>query len=354
MAKKKEVEEAPPGSFTDRALALIESGYGDDIAVDGLKVRDAKSTIISVSPSLDAILGGGIMEGSWVGITGAPKTCKTSTALCIAAKAQLPVNGSRPIFYLKIEGRLSPALLKGTPSLDLSKGKFTVITSKKGRLLSAQDYLEIASKIIETVPGAVLVIDSISTLLDEREQTGGIGTETRGGTAKLLSQFIRLNMQAVPVQDTIVLGITHQIANTSGMGPSHVEKGGQMWKYVKDYDLKTSSKTFWKVGEKTIGYEVKWVCNTSKTGLPGRSIESYIRFNHGIDEVYELLQFAIAYNVVKKAGAWLSLEYLAEPQKFCGAEATCAFLRENTEAYAQLQQVVAQKSSGVEMVGGEE
>lgn len=363
MAKAKpEAKDAKPdpgseaGSFADRVIEFITSGYGDEVAQSGEAVRDRPQVMVPVSPALDAILGGGILEGSWVGITGAPKTGKTSTALCIARNAQKAEHGSRPVFYAKIEGRLSPALLKGTRGLDLSRGRFTVVTSQEGRLLSAQDYLNIISKIIEMAPGAVIIIDSISALCDDRELEGGVGTETRGATAKLINQFIRLNTQKVPTQRAIVIGITHQIFNTSGMGASKVERCPEGWKYIKDYDLKTVSKAPWKQGEKALGLEVKWACNTSKTGPPGGSIESYIRFNHGIDDVYEVLQFAVAFGLVRQAKAWYSFAFtgLESPPKFCGAEAACEAIRSSPEYLSILSSKVSSQLAHAELGGGDE
>lgn len=359
MAKKVNPDAAEPLSLTERLLQMVEAEYGQDVAQSGKYALDRPCVKIPVSPSLDAILGGGIYEGSWVGITGAPKTGKTSTALCIARNAQKAEFGLRPVFYAKIEGRLSPELLNGTEGLDLSRGRFTVITSQEGRILSAQDYLQIISKIIETVPGAVVIIDSISALCDTREIEGGIGTETRGATAKLVTQFLRLNNQIVPVQRSIVIGITHQIANTSGMGPPKVEKSPEGWRYAKDYDLVTKTKTLWKHGERVLGLQVKWLCNTTKSGTPGASIDSYVRFGRGVDEVYELLQFAVAFGLVKQNKAWLTLEFVGSgeadgPPKFCGAEATWAALRSRPDWVAALTAQVNQRLKGSELETGEE
>lgn len=350
MAKKKaesEPSDELPDSFTQRVMDHVEREYGDGIMVSGEDIRDKPLAMIPMSPSMDSILGGGIMEGSWVGITGAPKTCKTSVALCLAKNAQRPEYGSRPVFYAKIEGRLSLALLKGTAGLDLSPKRFTVIQSSEKKILDAQTYLTILSSIIESVPNAFIIIDSISALCDERERTDGVGTETRGGGAKLFSQFCRLNNQTVPIRNTIVVGITHLINNTSGMGAQKVERAAEMWKYQCDYQLRTVSKTPWKVGERSIGYQVKWDCKTSRTGPPGLSIDSFVRFGLGIDEVYELLQFAMATGAVKKSGAWLSFEFLKptldEQDKapmFQGSEKACESLKKNPEWLAALTGIV--------------
>lgn len=365
MAKKKsDVVDEPdvPESFTQRILNQVEKDYGDGVMVSGEDVRDAKLTTVPWSPSLDAILGGGILEGSWVGITGPPKTCKTSVALCLAKNAQKPEYGSRPVFYAKIEGRLSMALLRGTADLDLSPTRFNVIQSSKRKLLAAQDYLTILSDIITAVPNAFIIIDSISALCDEREMTDGVGTETRGGGAKLFSQFCRLNNQKVPIQNTIVVGITHQIHNTSGIGPTKVERAAEMWKYQCDYQLRTVMKTPWKVGERSVGYQVKLECKTSRTGPPGLAIDSYVRFNLGIDDLFELMQFGMAMGSIKKSGAWLSLEFLREfpelledPEKvpqFQGGDKACEALRKNKEWGVCLANVV--RRATIPMMNGEE
>lgn len=320
MAKKAaataEKDEAAdtPDSFTDRIYADVEKGYGDGILISGDEALNNKPQLIPWAPSLDIILSGGVEEGSWVGITGHEKTGKTTAALTFAANAQRPEYGSRPVYYAKVEGRLSLTHLRGIKGLDLRKGKFNIIQSVEGRILTAQDYLRILEGIIKTVPGAVIILDSISALCDEKESNEGVGTETRGGGAKLFSQWCRLLNQVVPVNRTIVIGITHLISNTSGMGKMYAERAARMWLYQKDYDLRTVMKTAWKAGEKQVGLEVKWACNTSKNGPPGMTMTSYLRFGTGIDRLYELLHLGIQCGLVRKSGSWLTLACLGRPE----------------------------------------
>ena len=85
-------------------LAKIFKEYGNIIS-SGLDVLEEKKNYktISVSPAIDIALGGGIKEGSWLTLTGDPKSGKTTTALQIAANCQ---KEGRPIIYLDVEGRL--------------------------------------------------------------------------------------------------------------------------------------------------------------------------------------------------------------------------------------------------------
>ena len=359
MAKKAiEVPVDTADSFTDRIYADVEKDYGDGVLVSGDDAINIKPQIIPWAPSLDIILSGGIEEGSCVGITGHPKTGKTSAALTFAASAQRPENGSRPVYYAKVEGRLSLTHLRGVKGLDLSKGKFNIIQSREGKILSAQDYLKILENIIKTVPGAVIIIDSISALCDEKELNEGLGTETRGGGAKVFSQWCRLLNQTVPVNRTIVIGITHLISNTSGMGAQYTERAARMWLYQKDYDLRTVMKQAWKAGDKQVGLDIKWACNCSKSGPPGMTINSYLRFGVGIDRLYELLNLGIQCGLVKKSGSWMSLSCLTkdeykyllqggEAPKYQGTEKLYEALLANPEWAAALEKEVSVLAGGL-------
>ena len=90
-------------------LAKIFKDYGNIIS-NGLDVLEEKKNYktISISPAIDIALGGGIKEGSWLTLTGDPKSGKTTTAMQIAANCQ---KEGRPIIYLDVEGRLKDMIL---------------------------------------------------------------------------------------------------------------------------------------------------------------------------------------------------------------------------------------------------
>lgn len=342
---KKEAKEAD--NFTERICREVEADYGKEIMVVGQSVVDKPRMVIPISPSMDIITSGGILEGSWVGITGNPKTTKTNLALCIAATCQRPEYGGRKVYYGKVEGRLSVQHLKGIRGLDLDN--LQIIQSRKGKILTAQDYLRIFEKIIKTEERCVLIIDSVSALVDEREMEGGVGTETRGSGAKLMSQWIATMSNVVPVNDTIVIGITHLMSNTSGMGAQYVEKATRRWHYQCDYQLRTISKEAWKAGESQIGYKVKWVCKNSPLGPPDMTVESYVRFGVGVDRLFEVFNFGVAAGLIRKSGSWYSLDYLGGDMipKGQGGEGVYQLLTENPEWAKVLQDKVFAMAGGL-------
>lgn len=313
-----------------RVSSEVEAEYGAGVLVAGDQVAAERREVLAVTPSVDIIVSGGIQGGSWVGLTGPPKSGKTTLALCIAAAGQ---RAGRRVYYSKVEGRLSAHHLRGIEGLDLGPGRFYVIQSREGHILSAQEHLRILDKVIRSVPRAVVILDSISALCDEREMDGGVGTETRGNGAKLLSQFLRMMNNVVPVNDTVVVGVTHLICNTGRMGPMYVERAARAWQYQCDYQLRAVSKTAWKVQNRQVGLVVKWACQTSPLGPPGMQMDAYLRFGVGYDALYELLLLGTQLGLVRKSGAWFHLEYLARPggqaPKGQGAEGGYRLLREN-------------------------
>lgn len=357
MAKKK--KEAEPIQEFDAVDALydkITKDYGDGVLTEGLRIVDENKTTIPIGMALDLVCGG-IEEGSWVGVSGPPKTCKTTMCLSFAANCQKSEYGARPIFYGDVEHRITKKHLQGIQGLNLKKPFFNLIQSTKERILSQQDHLNLYSHILRTIPNAVLIIDSVSAFVEEKVLNSDVvGVETRGGSAKIFSQFISQMRSVVPVNNAIVLGITQRYSNTSGMGAAFNEKAAEAWKYQCDYQLYTKRATEWKASDKTIGFLVDWVCKTSKTGLPVQAVQSYIRFGLGVDSLYESMIFAETARLVKKSGSWYTLTFLqnhlewnAETEKSAraqGGEGVYKLLQQNPQWVKWLQDDVYEMLTG--------
>lgn len=335
MAKKQKNDEAAPVTADplDRLRAEVEKKWGKNVMVPASSIMDEKQIVVPVSPMLDAALTGGIPEGTWASFTGPPKVGKTTTLLSIAAMAQRPEYGGRTVHYFNVEKRLKKKNLGGIRGLDLSPKKFIIYESNPDLILSGQDHLEMAIHVLQTDPGAVVILDSVSALVESAVLDGGLGTQTRGGGAKLMSQFIDIVASVVPVRKSIVLGVTHQIADTSGKTVGKVEKASNRWIYQADVRLKATWGESWCVGGtknkegrieggREIGKIVHWTCQESALGPPGIKCESYIRYGVGVDRVYEMLEMAKAVGLIQvaAAGGWHELSFLAEKPELLGDE----------------------------------
>lgn len=324
----------------------VIKNFGDNIILSGNAIVDKKVLTIPVSPALDMALNGGIPEGSFVVLTGQPKCGKTTSSLDFAATAQRPeyAHGSfkegRQVYYLNIEGRLKKRDLEGIHGLDLTR--FHVIGSQQGKILHAEEYLQIGERIINEIPGSVMIIDSYSALCTEAEITSDMDKMQRADGAKLLAKFCRKVANVIPVNKNIVIGITHLMGNPTGYGAEFKEKSGQAIAYQTDIKLRAKSFKPWVLGADNtqIGQEIEWQVVCSALGPPGATTTSYIRYGQGIDKCTELINLASDVGIINKGGAWYTISCLDEKPKFQGTEKVRAFLLENTKAFSTVEKAV--------------
>lgn len=344
MAKKPEKEKEVDilGSMDKNFIKK----FGDYVTT-GDKILEIKRNLktISISPSIDLALGGGIKEGSWLILSGAPKCGKTTTAMQIIANCQ---KEGRKIFYCDVEGRLKEMNFD-IPDIDPSK--VTVIRSGD-QPLSAEIYLDMIRNIVcnKENEGCVVVIDSISSLIPARDLDEDISGMTRPGLPKTLSDFCKKLGQTVPNQKCLIIMITHMITNIGGYGKTKNPDGGEKIKFQSDTRMEVSSTQFWESSDSSkdqkevIGLKVTWDILWSSIGKPKKKCESWIRFGHGIDKVQEILMIAAEIGLISISGSWYYLDFLQEDNeekmKFHGQEKAYNYLNENPEAYNLLEQKV--------------
>ena len=294
-------------------LAKIIKEYGN-IICSGLQVLEEKKNdkTISISPAIDIALGGGIREGSWLTLTGDPKSGKTTTAMQIAANCQ---KDGRPIIYLDAEGRLKDLNFEVH---DLDPEKMTIV-APEDKPIPAEDFLDIAYKMMSHPDyyGGVLIIDSISSLMPKKELDGDFSPK-RPGLPKILSIFTKKVGQLLPRQHGLIIAITHYIANPSGFGKAKQSDGGNKIQYQADTRMeiagggeKISAVSPWtNASGDRIGQVVNWKIICSSMGAPGGQVQSYIRYGHGIDKTQEVLMLACDLGLIEKAGAWFTCTFM--------------------------------------------
>ncbi len=305
--KEKEEKVVDPSIPIDPRIKLLESlnkKYGN-VCFDEKHILDNRKVLMSTTPTLDIALGGGLPEGSWTLISGKPKTGKTTLALQVAANAQ---KLGRHVYYLDIEHRFSEKNLSTIKDLVTTEDKFTLVGSTLERQLSAEDFLDIASEIIESHPGCVIIIDSVSCLCSGKEKSRVIGDSGRPEGPKLFAQFCRQNASSIPLNNITLIAMLHLIANTSGYGPAQYEDGGNKLQYQADAKIRIKKTEAWERGAgdnaKTIGSMVTWEVIFSPNGAPGGSAQTYLRYGHGYDSVWEIINLACDYGFILKGGAW--------------------------------------------------
>jgi recombination protein RecA len=309
MAKTKTKSEK---SITPSYLDKTIKEYGQILKKGSEVLKDKEDLqVISISPAIDVGLGGGVLEGSWITLTGDPKSGKTTTSMQIAKNCQ---ELDRTIIYLDVEGRLKKLNFE-LAGLDPEK---MVVISPVDKPVSAEQFLDIAYKMMSDPEyhGAVLIIDSISSLIPQKELDADFGS-FRAGLPKILSIFTKKIGQLLPTQKGLIIAITHFIANTSGYGKAKMADGGNKIQYQVDTRMEitggggNSAVTPWMDNNGTqIGQIVNWKVLCSSMGSPGDFIQSYIRYGHGIDKVKEIMSLGLDLGFVSKRGSWYTLDFM--------------------------------------------
>ncbi len=325
MAKSKKqtttVSTNESSSYIASVLAQIESEYGEGIARAGQDLIDKPPQVISLGPAFDLCLGGGIPSGSFVSVSGPEGCAKTSTMMSFLANCQKPKYGSRPCMVLSAEHRMSETILQGTKGLDITKPMFTFIESTKGKILSAQDFLNIGLTFLKSVPGGVLLIDSVSALVNPRILEDGLGTADYGSGNKLLSQFCDLASSTVRANNCLVIGIVQYYANTTGRGAAWNEKAAKRWKYQSNLSIQCRRHEFdFGEGEDqpATGQEQEWLIRKCAFARPAGKVTSYIRYGVGIDRTREMYELGHGVGLLSGSG-WVTLNYLeGKPELVAG------------------------------------
>ena len=328
MAKKKEKTDSSDslGSIED----LLKGEFGESIFRSASTILDNPPVIVPFSPSLDVGLGGGIPQGSFIIMTGKPKCGKSVSALHFAAQCQRVLNSR--VFFSNVEGRIKKRDLLGINGLDLSPEKFTVIGSTEEKLLTAEDYISVNEKLINSFKNAVFIIDSFSALCTKARYTGEIGERFRDDTPLLLSNFCKRVSNVLPINRSFIIGITHIIANQgNGMSP-WAEASGTKIQFASDVKLRCTYNQDVKAGNTIIGQDVNWEIDWSALGPPGAKVKSVLRYGYGLDKEYELIELAKDLGIISVKGHW----YYFGEQGCNGIEQARTYLQENPAIFDEI------------------
>jgi recombination protein RecA len=289
----------------ERALSQIEKAFGKGsiMRLDS----DARNVIPGISTgalSLDIALGGqGMPRGRIVEIFGPESSGKTTLALSVVASAQ---QAGGVAAFIDAEHALDPTWARriGVNVDDL--------------LVSQPDTGEQAAEI-----------------------EGEMGDSHVGLQARLMSQAMRKLTGAISRSKCIVIFI-NQLREKIGVmfGSPETTPGGRALKFYSSVRVDIRRTGAIKDGDSNIGNRVRARVVKNKIAPPFRDAEFDIMFDEGISTSGDLLDLAVADNIVQKSGAWFSYGDLRLGQ---GRENAKQFLRDNEDLFTEIRQAVRAK-----------
>src|SRR6266446_2792603 len=304
----------------ETALTQIERQFGKgSIMRLGAKEFAPISSISSGSIGVDAALGvGGLPRGRIIEIYGPESSGKTTLSLHVIAEAQR--TGGLAAF-IDAEHALDAEYAKKL-GVDIDN----LLVSQPD---SGEQALEIAEVLVRSGAIDVIVIDSVAALVPRAELEGEMGDMQMGLQARLMSQALRKLTGIVSKSKTCLIFI-NQIREKIGVmfGNPETTTGGRALKFYASVRVDVRRIASIKDGDAVTGSRTKAKIVKNKVAPPFREAEFDIMYGEGISKEGDLLDLAVANNLVEKSGSWFSYKGERIGQ---GRENAKQFLKDNAD-----------------------
>lgn len=325
---KKTKSKAKSGGALQTAMAGLSKAIPnmEDVVahLDTKTLQEPSPHIPTGSLVIDYLIGGipnrygvrpcpGIPRGKIMNLYGEAGAGKTTLALTIAAST-CEMGGT--VAYIDWENEVEPRYAEalGVPVTDSSKF-----------LLLQPSTLEEGFKIMWAMAQSgvdLIVVDSVGAGVpedwfksDDKGEQGRVGM-----VAAKWSKFLPEVKVVAKRSNTAILGISQlrsKISTGGYGGPTTQAQGGKAWQFYSCTRMmlrvigKEKEKVFnhltGKSDDQVTGTKVKAKLDKCKvSGAFGHEQMFYLKSGYGIDDERTIIEIALAYNIVKKGGAWYS------------------------------------------------
>ena len=314
------------------AIAQITKQFGDGSIMKLGESHNVNIELIkSGSLSLDLALGGGYPKGRIIEIYGPESSGKTTLALHAIAEVQK--TGGQAAF-IDAEHALDPSYAE---KIGVQIDNLLISQPDNG-----EQALEICETLVRSNAVDLIVVDSVAALTPKAEIDGDMGDAQMGLQARLMSQAMR-KLTAIISKSKATVIFINQIRMKLGVmfGNPETTTGGNALKFYASVRVDIRRIGQIKNGEDIIGNRTKIKVVKNKIAAPFRTAEFDIMYNEGISKTGDVLDLAVQYGVLDKAGAFLKYNGETIGQ---GREAVKRLFKENPELFAEIEEKVRAKA----------
>lgn len=348
--KKDEIQTTSIDTIEDRTkavestVAMLTKKYGEG----AIMTLDGTVCNVDAMPTgcltLDCALGiGGLPRGRIVEIYGPESAGKTTVCLTMIAEEQ---KRGGICAFIDAEHAIDPVYAQ---ALGVDTNKLYISQPDNG-----EQALDIAEALVNSNGVSLIVIDSVAALVPKSEIEGTMGDSSMGVHARMMSQAMR-KLSGIANKTKCTIIFTNQLREKIGfvLGNPETTPGGRALKFYASVRMDIRRKESIKGANKEeIGNNVKIKVVKNKVASPFRTAMIDIMFGTGIDKDGCLVDTAVEYGVLEKAGAWFSYNGEKISQ---GRDNAKIYLKENPEIRdeieAKIRTILAEnKGAGTEDV----
>lgn len=369
-------------SKLDDLVKEINKEWKENIAAKGIPHVEINQ-IPFTSSRLNYMTYGGVPRNRLIEFSGDEGSGKTTSALDLCKNAQilfeeefeeemsnadatrkkyLENRGPKKVVYADCENTLDEdwARLLGVD--------FDSMYLIKPQTQAAEDIFQIVLDMIETDEVGLVVIDSLGVMMSKQAYEKDIEEKTYGGISMPLTRFSEKAVMHCRKYNCTVLCLNQMRDDMNSTYGGKITTGGRAWKhnctlriqFAKGEFLDENGKPLTRSAESPSGNKVMVSIIKTKTFKPNRRTGFYtLMYDYGIDEVTDLVETAMKYGIVNKAGAWFTIVDVAtgevvcdedgNPMKFQGQANLTDYIRENEALLKELKdQIKYQMEEGNE------
>ncbi len=283
----------------DALVAFTEKEFGKGIIFRYGDSPLAMEVIPTGSFTLDKALGvGGYPQGRIIEIYGPEASGKTTLTLHAIAEAQ---KLGKVCAFIDVEHALDP---KYAQALGVNMGDLLVSQPE-----NAEQALDLADTLVRSDVVNLVIIDSVAALVPKAELEGDMGDSHMGLQARLMSQALR-KLTAIAHEHKCTIIFINQLRMKIGVmfGNPETTTGGNALKFYASVRLDIRRIAAIKKGDENIGNKVRVKVVKNKVAPPFQEAEFDILFGQGVNKAGEVVDLAEASGILKKSGAWYSLD----------------------------------------------
>lgn len=302
----------------------------------GVVVRDKDKELIQRvkldSMGLNYIFNGGFPRGRIIEFYGPESSGKSLLATVIGADFQ---RDGHYVAYVDLEGTFERTFANRL-GLKTEEDLFGLIQPETG-----EDAFTIVEQLAATGEVGLIIIDSVAAMIPRSELEADYGDAQMGSMARMMSQGLRkLNGVLRKTQTSCIFVNQTRMKIGVMYGNPETTAGGRALPFYASSRNRITRKEDIKGDKEIAGIKIKIANKKSKLGPPFRTIETDVLFDEGLDSTRELVQIALQYDLLEKAGAWVTLP---DGERVQGQAAAAAYLTQKPEMYDELYKLVYDK-----------